>query len=1014
MRSESWRTRPIPAAAVLLGISALSLFFLQRASLGPAGEQRFASYAILIECAGVDSRRIERAITMPLEDEVAGLPGIVEIRSVSEYGKSRVTVIAGEGEGRGELSLGLRDAVERVYERLPLAAQKPEILSSSINQRPVFVASIRAAGGSEEELRDLVEREVKPAFAKVPGVGEVEAGGGAAREVHVRVDPRKAAQRGLSLAAIAEQIARQDLLAPAGTLRAAERRVGASVVGRMSSIEDLAKLPIALPQGAAAIALAEIAEVGYGLRERESVSRVDGREAVVISARSTGTANLIAVSRGLRAEAALWEGRGLAFDVILDQGRALESAAGGIISSLLQGLLVVTAVLPLFVRKARRIAVLAAGLPLTGLIVVSALAAAGISLDQYVLSGLAVGIGTILDTGIIVSEQRGIRQVRALAPSLAASLATTLIVLVPLLFLEFLTAGIREAAIAIALLLVVSFSLDMLFLPAFFFAGESGSAEGGAGGRGNRRRIAWAASRARGFTRAATRRALRFLHAVVEITIRRRAVVLAGAAALVGAMGAALVLGGKDFSPPVEDSSISAHVEFEPGATIDSVDARILEYTRMLKGCPGVGMIESIARRGSAEMQVRFDPARTTRMRVASFMRGQGERVPGGFVYLPEGAPQSARGIEVAIRGDDDAVLRDLALDAARALGGEPWVLQAVLNFKEAPPALIVAVDHRRAASFGARAAEIAGALRWALHGPVALKWIEADREIDLRVMEMGARQATRDDVLAVPVRNAAGAVRPVGGLAALEVRPEGGKIFRKDRQRAVYLTVHARGTVNDAARRIRGALAGLALPPGYAFELDREVRELSESFRLLWISLGLSAVFIFVVLAGFGESFASPIAVLSILPTSLAFPIVALALLGEPFRVPVLVGFIMLSGMVVNNSILVIDAIRDRLRGSPSGSGNDERVARMRSALHAAIRERIRPLLITSVATIAGTVPLLFARSQGSGFLSALAFVVFWGMLGSLVSTVLVVPALAAAAPGLVSTKSREAEGGG
>ena len=1011
MRSESWRTRPIPAAAVLLGVSALSLYFLQRASLGPAGEQRFASYAILIECAGVDSRRIERAITMPLEDEVAGIPGIVEIRSVSEYGKSRVTVVAGEGEGRGELSLGLRDAVERVYERLPLAAQKPEILSSSISQRPVFVASVRAAGGSEEELRDLVEREVKPAFAKVPGVGEVETGGGAAREVHVRVDPRKAAQRGLSLAAVAEQIARQDLLAPAGALRAAERRVGASVSGRMHSIEDLARLPIALPtalpQGAAAIALAEIAEVGYGLRERESVSRVDGREAVVIFARSTGTANLIAVSRGLRAEAALWEARGLAFDVILDQGRALERAAGGIISSLLQGLLVVTAVLPLFVRNARRIAVLAAALPLTGLIVVAALTIAGISLDQYVLSGLAVGIGTILDTGIIVSEQRGIRQVRALTPSLAASLATTLIVLVPLLFLEFLTAGIREAAIAIALLLVVSFSLDMLFLPAFFLAGERGSAGGaptaaGGSGRGDRRR----------FSRAASRRALRALHALVDFTIRRRAVVLAGAAALVGAMGAALVLGGKDFSAAVEDSSISAHVEFEPGATIDSVDARILAYTGLLKGCPGVGMIESIARRGSAEMQVRFDPARTTRSRVASFMRGQGERVPGGFVYLPEGAPQSARGIEIAIRGDDDAVLRELARDAARALGSEPWVHQVVLNFKEAPPALIVAVDHRRAERFGVRAAEIAGTLRWALHGPVALKWIEADREIDLRVMETGARQATRDDILAVPVRNAAGAVRPVGGLAELDVRPEGGKIFRKDRQRAVYLTVHAGGTVDEAARRIRGALAGLALPPGYAFELDRDVRELSESFRLLWISLGLSAVFIFVVLAGFGESLASPIAVLSILPTSLAFPVVAHALRGDPLCVPVLVGFIMLSGMVVNNSILVIDAIRDRLRGSPSGSSGGARAARMRSALHAAIRGRIRPLLITSVATIAGTVPLLFARSQGSDFLSALAFVVFWGMLGSLVSTILVVPALAAAVPGLISMRPREKEG--
>jgi HAE1 family hydrophobic/amphiphilic exporter-1 len=270
--------------------------------------------------------------------------------------------------------------------------------------------------------------------------------------------------------------------------------------------------------------------------------------------------------------------------------------------------------------------------------------------------------------------------------------------------------------------------------------------------------------------------------------------------------------------------------------------------------------------------------------------------------------------------------------------------------------------------------------------------------------METRARSATRDDILAVPVRNAVGAIRPVGGLANLEVRPEGGKIFRKDRQRAVYVTVHARGTMDEAARRIQGALAGLSLPPGYAFEIDREVRELRESFSLLWITLGLSVVFIFVVLAGFGESLASPIAVLSILPTSLAFPVVAHALRGEPLSVPVLVGFIMLSGMVVNNSILVIDAIRDRLRGSPGGHGSAARAARMRGAVHAAIRGRIRPLLITSVATIAGTVPLLFARAQGAGFLSALAFVVFWGMLGSLFSTVLVVPALAAAAPRLLS----------
>lgn len=1013
MRGERWPIRPVPAAAVLAIALSLGLFALQRVSLGPPGEQRAASATVTIEQAGMDSRRIECTITMPLEDAVAGIEGVAQIRSVSEYGRSRVTVIAAEGERWAGLSLALRDAVQRVSAGLPSSAQKPEIVSSALSQRPVFVASVRAEGRSQAELCEWVEREVKPSFARVAGVGEVEAGGGVAREVHVGVDPRKAALRGLSLAEVAGQIARQGVLAPAGSLVAGESKLTASLASRMGSLEELAALPISLPGGPAAVALSDIATVGHGLRERESISRVDGREAVVISVQSSGTANLIALSRGLRAEAARWESMGLGFDIILDQGGALERALRAIISSLLQGLAVVTALLPVFVREGRRILVLAVSLPLTGLIAVAALAAARVSLDQHVLSGLAVGIGTILDTGIIVSEQRSVRAVRSLAPSLAASLATTLIVLVPLLFLEFVSAGIRQVAIAIGLLLVVSFTIDMLFLPAFFLLDTHRVRPllGGLHPLGGLRHGPFRLPAVlRGALRKARRRAIRGLHLLIELTIRRRRIVLAGAGVLVIGMGAAAVLAGKDFSSSVEDTAVYAHVEFEPGATIESVDERVLGCTRRLMGREGIQRVQSIARRGSAEMQVRYDPARTSRSRAAALLQEAGAGIPGGFLYLPDAGPQGGRGIEVAIRGDDDGVLRDLAGEAARLLDRAPGVRQVVLNFKAAPPALIVAVDYRRAAGFGVRTAEVAGALRWALHGPVALKWIEGDREMDLRVMEAGARQAGRSDILAVPVRNAAGAVRTVGSLAVLAVRAEGGKIFRTDRQRTVSLSVHSRGgRIDAAAARIRTALEGLRLPAGYAVELDREVRELDRSFRLLWAALGLSAVFVFIVLAGFGESLLAPLAVLSILPTSLAFPLIAYALLGEPLRVPLLVGFIMLSGMVVNNSILVIDAIRDRRRVFTGGEGEA-----LRHVLHAAIRGRIRPLLITSVATIAGTIPLLFARTQGAGFLSALAFVVFWGMLGSLVSTILVVPAIAAAAPGLVPPRHTTATGSG
>jgi multidrug efflux pump subunit AcrB len=752
------------------------------------------------------------------------------------------------------------------------------------------------------------------------------------------------------------------------------------------------------------VRLGGIAFVGYGLRERESIGRIDGREAVVLSVEPSGTANLVALSRALRARAAEWEARGIGFDVVLDQGGALEASVRGVLSALLQGLAVVTALLPVFVRRARKVAVLAASLPLTAVLAVAALAAARVSLDSDLLSGLAVGIGTVVDTGIIVSEQKSARAMRSLAPSLGASLATTLVVLAPLLFLEFAAEGIRRVALSIGLLLVISFTLDMLFLPAFFLPRADSRAAA----------VPRPPGRVRRALKRVSRLCLRGLHALVDLTIRRRRPVLAATALLTAGMAATVFLAGKDFTAPAQDAAVFAHLEFEPGASLESVDARVLDFTRGLAGRQGVLRVQSVARRGSAEMQVRYDPGLADARAVAALLEREGSRIPGGFLYLPDAAGAGGRGIEVAIRGEDDAVLRSLARSAAALLEAAPGIRRVVLNFKDPAPVLAVRVDPAKASRFGVCTSDAAAALRWALHGPVALKWIEGGRETDLRVMESGARAAGRADILALPVRNHEGAVRPLGSFAALEDRAAGGRISRTDRQRTVSLTVHAEGTrIDAAAARIRGALAALALPEGFAVELDREVRDLDDSFRLLWAALGLSAVFVFLVLAGFGESLLAPLAVLSILPASLAFPLAAHVLRGEPLRVPVLVGFILLAGMVVNNSILVIDAIRERLgRDGPSdgsrgrsfnGSRGPLERAGLRGALHLAIRSRIRPLLVTSVATIAGTVPLAFSRVQGAGYLSSLAFVVFWGMLGSLVSTILVVPALAFAAPRLV-----------
>jgi HAE1 family hydrophobic/amphiphilic exporter-1 len=975
---ERWYGRRVAVTAFLLLSIALSAFILMRARLGPQGETGTRAFAVIVEHFGVDAREIERTVTRPLEDALSDVPGMKELRSTSEYGKSRVTIVLDANDRGSEAYLRLRDAVERVYAGLPPSVQKPRIISSSEGQRPVFIAAVRADTMREEELREWVEREVKPSFEKIPDAGEIEVGGGEVREIHVKVDPQKAALRGLSVQDVAAQIQRQNLLLPAGKLVIAGEELPITLSGKLGSIAELDSLALSLPNGGTA-ALSEIGEAVYGTREKESISRVNGTPMIVLAVKSSGNANLISFSRSLRAETAGWRAKGLSFDVILDRGKTLEEGICQIISSLLQGLAVVTLLLPLFVGDLRRLIVLSLSVPLTAVITVAILTLMGISLDQYILCGLAVGIGTIIDTGVIVGEQPSLREVRAITPSLFSSLVTTLIVLAPLFFLEFISPGIRQVALSIALLLLVSFAVNILFLPAFIHGARSPV------------RIA-PLERLRSAAGARFKKpAFRMLYRISSFSLRFRWPVLGGTAVLVAAAAFGLLSVGRDFTPSMEEDSLYAHIELEPGATVESADERISRFARDVLGIPGVTLVETTARVGNGEMELRFSSEEIAREEVTALVRAYGERISGGFVYLPEGDASTERSMEVAVLGDDDELLKELAHRTASALGAQSWARQVVLNFKDPPPALIVAVDRQKAAEFGVSAADIAGTMRWALHGPVAVKWIENDREMDLRVMETGARTASRDSIRLIPVRNREGAVRLLSDLSDTRGEDEGGKIYRKNRQRVAFLTVHAATRNLDAfVKDLWGVLSQIELPKGYAFEIDRQVLELASSFSVLWATLALSVVFIFIVLAALSESLTAPLYILSILPPSLAFPLLAYRILGDPIRIPVLVGLIMLSGMVVNNSILIVDEFVAR---SPLG--------RTRGAALGAVRKRIRPLLITSMATVLGTVPLLFSRARGGTFMTSLAFVVFWGILGSLVSTLVVVPAMARFFPG-------------
>ncbi|HEY9593223.1 MAG TPA: efflux RND transporter permease subunit, partial [Spirochaetia bacterium] len=574
------------------------------------------------------------------------------------------------------------------------------------------------------------------------------------------------------------------------------------------------------------------------------------------------------------------------------------------------------------------------------------------------------------------------RTVRELVPPLVASTGTIVIVLMPLLYIGRSVSGLTEVSVALAVMLGIALLVALAFLPAFAAReAPSPAAEG----------------QTRLRARQLARRARRTLDGVVAWTSSHPALVLSGTLVVCAAGVAAVLRMDVVLTPPADSRSVYAHVEFESGTTIDTIDRRTDRLARQVRALPGVVHVQSIARRESSEMTVTITGGEARASAVRRALTEIGSQIPDSFVYIPEGASGTEQAIEVSLVGPDNDVLRATARRAAQALRSEPWAAQVVLNFKDGPPAWILEVNHDVLSEYGLSTSSIAGTLRWGMYGPVALKWFEPDsREIDLRVQ---SRVDEREDLAAVrriAVLGSQGRIVSVGQLGSFSLTHPPSRIFRADRQRAVYFTVHS-ATRNTAVvlRELEKALAAVPVPPGYAFRIDRAVYEGLDQLRTLSLLLIAALFLIFITLATQMESLSTPLLVMSVVPVCLSLPVVTLLIARFPIDVSVIVSLIIMTGIIVNNAILVLDRTLRRCGDLASWSP-----AEVRRSLRYAVRGRARALFLTSATTILGIVPFLFGSEEGSALFRPLALVVLWGTLVSVAATFLLLPAIAAAAP--------------
>ncbi|MDR0302525.1 MAG: efflux RND transporter permease subunit [Treponema sp.] len=985
----SWLKRKKAAVCILAGILSAALFVIINSS-EKIKQSTGGSYVVKIMHYGIDAAEMERTVTIPLEDALSAISGVMSVQSSTENSQSRIFVRFKPG-GRGRYE-AVRDAAQRVYETLPTSAQRPEILSSNNSRVPVWSAAVFTGGltgGLTDGLTDgfgevkenlltaqMLEKIVKPRFERLEGAGEVLVSGVGLKEIIVILDQEKLFFLGLEPSDVAEALAMNDSIFSGGTTVLGGREIIITVDGRYGQSLDKAFIPLG---NGKFIQLSDIAVITEQERMPDTLSRLNGRKTAGIAIMGRHDTDLRKLSSDIKKELAALS-LPLEFTVLSDLGAEEAAAFRSVFNAALLGAIMVAVIS--FLLGGKNSAnytgfFCALAIPLICLLSVAVLSTIGFPVDRLMLAGIAAGVGTAVDAVILCSEklrksinyEGAAAALSELAGPLIDGAATTVAALLPLSRIQDAEVKTIASAIAVVCTIALVFSLSLL-PPLFLWRLNSHTAEHSV-------KIPIRLKRAQ---RRLSRLLCKFLAVDVRFCIRFPVLFPAISLAVTAAAILVLFAKGVDTSSYGSQDSVYAQVEFEGGLLAEETDRLLAAYGEKLSAYTGIKNIETGARTGSGSLLISFDP-RQTQVQIVKESAKQLD-IPGGFVFFHESSNRD-RYWEIRIYGDEDQKCRELAEKLAYICGGHPLIKERVLNFKQGSKKLILRPDRELFAESGIGFANAAAAVRYGVYGPVVYKRMDAKGETDVRIRTGGnVMRQSREGALGLLVSG----IR-IDSLVQTSEKSDSASIRRNDRRRTASITIVTEAMdPRRVKRQMEETFKKLDLPAGYSIEFDPDAITQADALASTVLSLVLAVIFCYMIIACINESFTVPLLVLSAIPASLAVPALCLALSGSAYNSAVACAFIAVSGMTVNAAVLCVDGLYAKTQNKNGKST---------LGVYTALRRKMPALLSTTGTTIAGALPFLFLSEGANSLIRTLSLVGALGVACSCIGSITLIPSL-------------------
>ncbi len=1033
--------RRVTIVMLMVAIVLFGMVSLSRLKLNLLPDISYPTITVRTELTGAAPVEVENLLTKPIEEAVGVVRNVRLVRSVSRSSQSDVTIEFLWGTDMDIAGVDVREKLDILI--LPLEAERPLLLRFDPSSEPIVRLGLLYKEDASADitglkaLRRLAEDRIKTDLEAEEGTAAVKVSGGLEDEIQIRVDQQKLSQLGLSIEQIASRIRSENVNLSGGRLEEGNQRFLVRTLNEFQSVDEFRDAIVAYVADRP-VYLRDVAVVERGYKEREAITRVKGRESVELAVYKEGDANTVQVARRIqqrveRIRESLPENIELV--QIYDQSNFISSAVNDVRTAAVLGGLIAIFVLYGFLRDSRATTIVGIAIPVSVIGTFLLMYTNDISLNIMSLGGIALAVGMLVDNSIVVLEnivrkkEQGESVVAAarngtteVGSAVVAATLTTIAVFFPMVFISGIAGQLfRDQALTVTFALLFSLLVALTLIPMLASLGARSRYDDGGDGKpaGWFTRLIAFVVRLFGFLFFGIRKLFwallwvpswvlqRLYGAVAAVypgllrwSLGHRWIVVGMATLIFVATMSLLPRLGTELIPQFSQGEFNVDLRLPPGAPLNETDRAIQATQRAAAAIDDVALDYSVAGTGNrldanpvdagdntGTLSITLQPGsgREAENRTMDAMRIELARLPGvQYEFSRPSLLSFSSPLQIEVAGYDLEALARVSKQVIDAMSASERYTDIKTTVERGNPEIQIVFDQERAAKLGLAVRDIANRVVANVRGELATRYTWRDKKIDVLVRSVDTRRSSIEEIRRLIVNPMSDRPVTLDAVADVVVSEGPAEIRRVAQERVAIITANvAYGDLGAAAAEAGGIVSRIPMPNGVTAMVSGQSDEMRESFESMQFALLLAVFLVYLVMASQFESLIHPFVILFTIPLALVGAVLALFITGTTINIVALIGVIMLAGIVVNNAIVLVDLI-NQLRAQ-----GKERV----DAIMEAGTARLRPILMTSLTTALGLLPMAMGFGEGSEVRTPMAITVIGGLVVSTMLTLLVIP---------------------